>query len=96
MALVGEVGSGKSTLIEGILGELPAVSSENPTAPDHPAVVSNLDEERLVRRRRPGGVRRRVCYAAQRPWVMGGTVRDNVLFGMPMDEGRYRCLVPRV
>lgn len=32
----------------------------------------------------------RVCYAAQNPWVMSGTVRDNVLFGLPFDEELYR------
>lgn len=35
----------------------------------------------------------RVCYSAQTPWVMGGTVRDNVLFGLPMVEERYRYAV---
>lgn len=32
----------------------------------------------------------RICYAAQAPWVMSGTVRENILFGLPMDAGRYR------
>ncbi|CAN0319574.1 unnamed protein product, partial [Ectocarpus sp. 8 AP-2014] len=32
----------------------------------------------------------RVCYAAQNPWVMSGSVRENVLFGLPMDRERYR------
>lgn len=32
----------------------------------------------------------RVCYAAQSPWIMSGTMRDNVLFGLPMDQERYR------
>lgn len=35
-----------------------------------------------------GGVR--VCYAAQSPWVMSGTVRENILFGLPLDHDRYR------
>ncbi|CAN0511798.1 unnamed protein product [Ectocarpus sp. 12 AP-2014] len=42
----------------------------------------------------PGGGGRttttRVCYAAQNPWVMSGSVRENVLFGLPMDRERYR------
>ncbi|CAM9529906.1 unnamed protein product [Ectocarpus sp. 4 AP-2014] len=42
----------------------------------------------------PGGRGRttttRVCYAAQNPWVMSGSVRENVLFGLPMDRERYR------
>lgn len=33
----------------------------------------------------------RVSYAAQRPWIMHGTVRDNVLFGEPFDAARYEA-----
>lgn len=97
VAVVGEVGSGKSTLVAGILGELPAFARP-------------LDNMVTCRRgwggfrtgggkthrlaRTVAGVRRetRVCYAAQSPWLMTGTVRDNVLFGLPMDEARYRYL----
>lgn len=32
----------------------------------------------------------RVCYAAQAPWVLSGTVRENILFGLPMDHESYR------
>lgn len=34
--------------------------------------------------------RGRVAYAAQEPWIVAGTVRDNVLLGRPLDEARYR------
>ena len=29
-----------------------------------------------------------VAYAPQSPWVRGGSVRDNVLLGAPLDEAR--------
>ncbi|KAL7548579.1 hypothetical protein ACHAWF_011867 [Thalassiosira exigua] len=47
-------------------------------------------------------VGRGVSYAAQVPFILNATVRDNVLFGTPYDEVRYRrvleacCLVPDV
>lgn len=31
-----------------------------------------------------------VAYAAQSPWILNATVRENILFGKPMDEERYR------
>ena len=47
------------------------------------------DETRMA-----GNVRAETaCYSAQTPWVMSGTVRDNVLFGLPMAEELYRCSV---
>ena len=63
-AIVGPVGSGKSSLLAALLGEMP-----------------------LVR----GKVTRhgRVAYVAQTSWIQNGTVRDNILFGLPYDEKQY-------
>ena len=35
---------------------------------------------------RAGGV----AYAAQESWVQNETIRDNIVFGSPFDEERYR------
>ncbi|KAG0614326.1 hypothetical protein M758_6G168500 [Ceratodon purpureus] len=32
----------------------------------------------------------RLAYVAQSAWIQGGTIQDNVLFGLPMDYTRYR------
>ncbi|XP_034668148.1 probable multidrug resistance-associated protein lethal(2)03659 [Drosophila subobscura] len=70
VAVIGPVGSGKSSLIQAILGELPAES---------------------------GGVRiqGRVSYASQEPWLFNASLRDNILFGLPMDKHRYRRVVQK-
>lgn len=74
------MGSGKSTLLAGILGEVPVFTTGEGRSWREGSVV-----------RRTGAVRaNRVCYATQTPWVMSGTVKDNVLFGLPMEEERYR------
>ena len=31
----------------------------------------------------------RVAYVAQTAWIQTGSVRDNILFGMPFDENQY-------
>jgi len=31
-----------------------------------------------------------VAYASQQPWILNRTVRENILFGRPMDEARYQ------
>jgi ABC-type multidrug transport system fused ATPase/permease subunit len=63
-AVVGKVGSGKSTLCSAILNE---------------TLMSN------------GKIRLKgkVAYASQTPWILNATLRDNILFGSPMDEERY-------
>ncbi|KAH8395710.1 hypothetical protein KR222_010260, partial [Zaprionus bogoriensis] len=68
VAVIGPVGSGKSSLIQAILGEL---------RPEQGAVK----------------VEGRLSYAAQEPWLFSATVRDNILFGLPLDKQRYRTVV---
>ncbi|XP_065723649.2 probable multidrug resistance-associated protein lethal(2)03659 isoform X2 [Drosophila suzukii] len=68
VAIVGHTGSGKSSLLQAILGELRAESGEI-----------------------------KICgtmsYASQEPWLFSGTVRQNILFGQPMDRRRYDAVV---
>jgi ABC-type transport system involved in cytochrome bd biosynthesis fused ATPase/permease subunit len=33
------------------------------------------------------------AYVPQAPFILGGTVRDNILFGRPYEEERYRIAV---
>ena len=34
-----------------------------------------------------------VAYVAQQAWIMNDTLRDNILFGQPMDQERYWGIV---
>ncbi|KPU73242.1 uncharacterized protein Dana_GF26917 [Drosophila ananassae] len=64
LAVVGLTGSGKSSLIQVILEELPIISGK-------------IEKSGSI------------SYAAQEPWIFSGTVRQNILFGQPMDHQRY-------
>jgi ATP-binding cassette subfamily C (CFTR/MRP) protein 1 len=35
----------------------------------------------------------RIAYAAQSPWILNASLRDNILFGMPMDEEKYERVI---
>ncbi|KAK7325305.1 hypothetical protein VNO77_29465 [Canavalia gladiata] len=64
VAVIGEVGSGKSSLLYSILGEMRLA---------HGSIYSNGS----------------VAYVPQVPWILSGTVRDNILFGKSYDPERY-------
>ncbi|KAM7257289.1 hypothetical protein ACFE04_013030 [Oxalis oulophora] len=64
VAVIGEVGSGKSSLLNSILGEMRLT---------HGSI--NLSGS--------------VAYVQQVPWILSGTVRDNILFGKIFDPKRY-------
>ena len=70
--IVGPTGSGKTSLLLALLGEMHFVAS-------------GVDSGFYLPRE--GGV----AYAAQEPWVLNETIRNNIVFGEEFDEDRYRA-----
>ncbi|SCV73559.1 BQ2448_7485 [Microbotryum intermedium] len=68
LAVVGRVGSGKSSLLSAILGEMTKIDGS----------VT---------------VRGTVAYCAQQPWIMGGSVRSNIVFGHKFDQEFYDVVI---
>lgn len=65
LAVVGAVGSGKSTFIHALLGELPVSSGE----------IHFISEDRRLHKKA------RVGYVPQEAYIINGTVRENLTFG---------------
>jgi hypothetical protein len=38
-------------------------------------------------------VRGKIAYVAQSAWILNKTVRDNILFGLPYDETKYKAVI---
>lgn len=64
VAVVGQVGSGKSSLLSALLGEMDKLSGSV-------------------------NVNGNVAYVPQQAWIQNATVKDNILFGKHMEEGKY-------
>lgn len=84
--ICGRTGSGKSLLLASILGECDILSGnvKVPAFPHH-------DTQQY--RRIPNAewtIENQIAYVAQMPWIENGTIRDNILFGLPYNPPRYR------
>ncbi|XP_068992123.1 ATP-binding cassette sub-family C member 4-like isoform X2 [Neodiprion pinetum] len=77
-ALVGPVGSGKSSLLHLILGELAVGAGKLSffTGKESEAEITSRDI--------------RVSYASQESWLFSASIRDNILFGLPYEKKRYQ------
>ncbi|CCO26031.1 Canalicular multispecific organic anion transporter 1 AltName: Full=ATP-binding cassette sub-family C member 2 [Rhizoctonia solani AG-1 IB] len=70
-AIVGPVGSGKSSMLQGLIGEMRKTGGDIQF----------------------GGT---VGYCPQTAWIQSISIRDNITFGQPYDEGKYQDIVRQV
>ncbi|KAE8316056.1 P-loop containing nucleoside triphosphate hydrolase protein [Aspergillus transmontanensis] len=82
----GRTGSGKSLLLAATLGECDILHGEvkAPVQPHHDDIwsVSTTSEWWIVDSA--------VAYVAQLPWIEAATVKENILFGLPLHAERYK------
>ncbi|KAJ7784449.1 hypothetical protein B0H16DRAFT_1492535 [Mycena metata] len=76
--VTGPTASGKTALLMAILGELTLLPGGRIILSKN---ASNIDA---------CGNMHTISYAAQTPWLRNESIRDNILFGYPWDEERYR------
>ncbi|KAF8937561.1 hypothetical protein BGZ47_008970 [Haplosporangium gracile] len=77
LAIVGPVGSGKSSFCMAILEEMPLVSGSM-------KIAHHQDT-----RHRPLSM----SYSAQSPWIFAGSIRSNILFGAAFNQERYDKII---
>ena len=84
VAVVGQVGAGKSSLISALLGEVEKVEGTvNLRVGMSNNVPSSPFEKRIV------FLQGRVAYVPQQAWIQNASVKDNILFAQPMNEVTY-------
>jgi ABC-type multidrug transport system fused ATPase/permease subunit len=72
--IVGPTGSGKTSLIMALLGEMHYV----PAGPGGWVNIPKKDG---------------VAYCAQEAWIQSMSIKENILFGAPYDEARYKKVI---
>ncbi|KIW07421.1 uncharacterized protein PV09_02262 [Verruconis gallopava] len=85
----GRTGTGKSLLLAAILGEVELLSGKI-TAPKAPPIEERHDEKANRANWLLPGVK---AYVSQQPWLENATFKDNILFGLPFDEQRYKQVI---
>ena len=73
VAVIGQVGSGKSSLISAILGEMELVKNDETGQKGK----VNISEEQTL------------CYVPQQAWIQNDTFKGNIRFGKPLNQVKY-------
>ncbi|KAF7314389.1 ABC bile acid [Mycena kentingensis (nom. inval.)] len=79
--ITGPTASGKTALLMALLGELTLLPGGRIIMSKN---LTRIDEH---------GNMKCISYAAQTPWLRHQSIRDNILFGYPYDETRYRQVI---
>ncbi|CAI4045439.1 putative multidrug transporter NFT1 SKDI_11G3120 [Saccharomyces kudriavzevii IFO 1802] len=83
-AIIGPTGSGKSSLLLGLLGELNLCSGQIYV----PSVDSRDDLEVGI-----DGMTNSMAYCSQSPWLISGTIEDNIVFGERPNQRRFNAVI---
>ena len=80
--VIGTVGSGKSALLQAIVGELPVFQGSI-------SRQCNKNNSNCGKMEDGTQARQSISYASQDTWIMDGTVRENVTMGLAFDQDWY-------
>ncbi|GAB0137168.1 hypothetical protein EsDP_00005448 [Epichloe bromicola] len=83
--IAGSTGSGKSSMLMGLLGEMTLV--------DGKVYCPGGRSREEVRTDAETGLADTIAYVAQSAWLVNANIRDNILFSAPYDPQRYRDVI---
>ncbi|KAJ2854188.1 hypothetical protein J3B02_002797, partial [Coemansia erecta] len=89
--IVGPTGSGKSSLLSALIGEMTLTSGTilQPTS-DISLQANQQDRYReIMELAQQGRITTDIAFVAQEAWLRNATIRENILFGQPYLQDRY-------
>ena len=100
VCIIGDVGSGKSSLLQTIIGDLiylPVTEINNFGGFEHEGsqeeftnLKDRLFNPDLLVLDKPIKIRGSISYVSQSSWIQNMTIQDNILFGQKQDGKRYK------
>lgn len=84
--IAGRTGAGKSLLLSAIIGEADLLEGKL-------TVPQPVSEDQRFDHKANGSnwiIAEAIAYVSQIPWIENATLRDNILFGLPYDDVRYK------
>ncbi|WVN87012.1 uncharacterized protein L203_102188 [Cryptococcus depauperatus CBS 7841] len=84
--VAGKFGSGKSLLLLALLGEARVLEGKVSY------IVSPIMDPQALDKNDWTLIKNSVAYAPQTPWLLSQSIRDNILFGLPLNMERYRSV----
>ena len=81
----GKTGSGKSLFLASILGEADRLAGHI-QVPRAPSLEERFDYKA---NKSDWVIDSAIAFVAQIPWIENASIKDNILFGLPFDSGRY-------
>lgn len=85
----GPTGSGKSLLLAAILGEVDLLAGRI-TVPRPPTVDQRFDSKATAAN---WLISSAIAFVSQKPWIENASIKDNIIFGLPYDEFRYKKVI---
>ncbi|TDL15864.1 hypothetical protein BD410DRAFT_816853 [Rickenella mellea] len=79
--VTGPTASGKTALLLALLGEMTLLPGGE--------IIMTKDQTKV----NLDGLMNAVSYAAQTPWLQHQSIKDNILFGFPYEEERYKAVI---
>jgi ABC-type multidrug transport system fused ATPase/permease subunit len=86
--ICGRLGSGKSLMLNGLLGEADLVAGQMSCPRSSPDLMASFEKGKILQENWviPG----MVAYVPQQAWLQNASIKDNIVFSSPYDESRYQ------
>jgi ABC-type transport system involved in cytochrome bd biosynthesis fused ATPase/permease subunit len=89
--ICGRLGSGKSLLLAGLLGEADLLAGHVECPRSSPNAMASQTQEGISEE--DWVVPGMLAYVPQQAWLQNASIKDNIVFSSPWDERRYEAVL---